>query len=110
MVWAFEEIDLKEYLLRRGVVRAAGRVAEPQRLCVREKGCESYYSGTRSSRREFCGRCQETESSGSLQPSNPPQIIHLIGEDEEMDRILRVKCEGPQMVCNDTKHIANIGD
>ena len=81
MVWAFEEIDLKEYLLRRGVVRAAGRVAEPQRLCVREKGCESYYSGAR----EFCGRCQETESSCSLQPTNPPQIIHLIGEDEEMD-------------------------
>ena len=46
-MWAFEEIDLKEYLLRRGVVRAAGRVAEPQRLCVREKGCESYYSGAR---------------------------------------------------------------
>ena len=37
-VWAFEEIDLKEYLLlRRGVVRAAGRAAEAQRLSVQRK-------------------------------------------------------------------------
>ena len=76
------------------MVRAAGSRAQPLRLRVCES-CECAVLSitglhrvvlfiTGGSSGEFCGRCQETESSCSLW-ADPPQIIHIDGDEEHVE-------------------------
>ena len=47
---------------------------------------------------EFCGRCQETESSCSLW-SDPPQIIHIDGDEEHVEGFSTEKSSIGSQLC-----------